>query len=36
MVDKISSWKFAEDFATESEVFRDARGRAARGRRKFG
>lgn len=28
MVDKISSWKFAEDFTTESEVFRDARGRA--------
>jgi predicted O-methyltransferase YrrM len=28
MVDKISSWKFTEDFATESEVFRDARGRA--------
>ena len=28
MVDKITSWKFAEDFATESEVFRDARGRA--------
>lgn len=28
MVDKISSWKFAEDFAVENEVFRDARGRA--------
>lgn len=28
MVDKISSWKFAEEFASESEVFRDARGRA--------
>lgn len=28
MVDKISSWKFAEDFVIESEVFRDARGRA--------
>lgn len=28
MVDKISSWKFAEDFVSESEVFRDARGRA--------
>ena len=28
MVDKISSWKFSEDFAVENEVFRDARGRA--------
>jgi predicted O-methyltransferase YrrM len=28
MVDKISSWKFAEEFASEPEVFRDARGRA--------
>lgn len=28
MVDKISSWKFAEDFVTEPEVFRDARIRA--------
>jgi predicted O-methyltransferase YrrM len=28
MVDKISSWKFAEDFAVENEVLRDARGRA--------
>jgi predicted O-methyltransferase YrrM len=28
MVDKISSWKFAEDFAEESEVLREARGRA--------
>jgi predicted O-methyltransferase YrrM len=28
MVDKISSWKFAEDFAEESEVLRAARGRA--------
>ncbi len=28
MVDKISSWKFAEDFVEESEVLREARGRA--------
>ncbi len=28
MVDKISSWKFAEDFVTEPEVFREARIRA--------
>jgi predicted O-methyltransferase YrrM len=28
MVDKISSWKFAEDFVDESEVLRAARGRA--------
>lgn len=28
MVDKISSWKFAEDFISEPESFRDARGRA--------
>ncbi len=28
MVDKISSWKFTEDFITEPEVFRDARVRA--------
>jgi predicted O-methyltransferase YrrM len=28
MVDKISSWKFAEDFVEESEVLRAARGRA--------
>ncbi|MEN9955364.1 MAG: hypothetical protein RLY34_171 [Actinomycetota bacterium] len=28
MVDKISSWKFSEDFAVENEVLRDARGRA--------
>lgn len=28
MADKISSWKFAEDFAVENEVLRDARGRA--------
>ena len=28
MVDKISSWKFAEDFVDESEVVRAARGRA--------
>jgi predicted O-methyltransferase YrrM len=28
MVDKISSWKFAEDFVTESEPIRDARARA--------
>lgn len=28
LVDKISSWKFAEDFVNESEAFRDARGRA--------
>ncbi len=28
MVDKISSWKFAEDFAEESEILRAARGRA--------
>jgi predicted O-methyltransferase YrrM len=28
MVDKISSWKFAEDFVEESEVLRVARGRA--------
>ena len=28
MVDKISSWKFAEDFTTETAVIRDARGRA--------
>ncbi len=28
MVDKISSWKFTEDFMTEPEVFRDARVRA--------
>ena len=28
MVDKISSWKFAEDFVEESEILRAARGRA--------
>jgi predicted O-methyltransferase YrrM len=28
LVDKISSWKFAEDFVNEAEAFRDARGRA--------
>ena len=28
MVDKISSWKFAEDFVTENEPIRDARARA--------
>lgn len=28
MVDKISSWKFAEDFVAEPQVVRDARGRA--------
>ena len=28
MVDKISSWKFAEDFIEESEILRAARGRA--------
>lgn len=28
MVDKISSWKFAEDFIAEPQVVRDARGRA--------
>ncbi|MEY4424075.1 MAG: hypothetical protein RLZZ258_1178 [Actinomycetota bacterium] len=28
MVDKISSWKFAEDFTSEPEAFRDARVRA--------
>ena len=28
MVDKISSWKFAEDFASESEAIRNARTRA--------
>lgn len=28
MADKISSWKFAEDFASESEAMRDARVRA--------
>ena len=28
MVDKISSWKFAEDFTTETAAIRDARGRA--------
>jgi predicted O-methyltransferase YrrM len=28
MVDKISSWKFSEDFVEESEVLRAARGRA--------
>ncbi len=28
MVDKISSWKFAEDFTLEPEAFRDARVRA--------
>jgi predicted O-methyltransferase YrrM len=28
LVDKISSWKFAEDFVSEGEAFRDARGRA--------
>lgn len=28
MVDKISSWKFAEDFIAEPQVMRDARGRA--------
>ncbi|MFM6971939.1 MAG: O-methyltransferase [Rhodoluna sp.] len=28
MADKISSWKFAEDFISEPESFRDARGRA--------
>ena len=28
MVDKISSWKFAEDFVDESEVLRASRGRA--------
>ena len=28
MVDKISSWKFAEDFAEESDILRAARGRA--------
>lgn len=28
MADKISSWKFAEDFASESEAIRDARARA--------
>ncbi len=28
MVDKISSWKFAEDFVEESETLRAARGRA--------
>lgn len=28
MVDKISSWKFAEDFVTENEAMRDARARA--------
>ncbi len=28
MVDKISSWKFTEDFITEPEMFRDARVRA--------
>jgi predicted O-methyltransferase YrrM len=28
MVDKISSWKFAEDFVEENEILRAARGRA--------
>lgn len=28
MVDKISSWKFAEDFVAEPQIVRDARGRA--------
>jgi ADP-ribose pyrophosphatase YjhB (NUDIX family) len=28
MVDKISSWKFTEEFVTESEPMRDARARA--------
>jgi predicted O-methyltransferase YrrM len=28
MVDKISSWKFSEDFIAEPQVVRDARGRA--------
>ena len=28
MVDKISSWKFSEDFVEESEILRAARGRA--------
>ena len=28
MADKISSWKFGEDFINESEAIRDARGRA--------